>query len=158
MTQAFVPAPKFDRPDVDDGTELVVTIGCSFPWDIDSDPSDDEASLVLSDGTTIEDSIDELGTGILAAILVVGLYLGLAWIVSNQRERERMMAIAQAAIDKKMAQKEERGGAQTQKDLEEDPAAEEQVDEEVELMEGSKEGGEEVEDEFEKRLRRLLDR
>ena len=28
MTQAFVPAPKFARPDVADGEEFVVSFGC----------------------------------------------------------------------------------------------------------------------------------
>ena len=91
---------------MDDGVELVVTIGCSFPWDIDSDPSDDESRLVLSGGSALEDNFDEFGTGLLAAFLVVGLYLGLSWIVSNRREGERLMSLAQAAIDEKIAGKE----------------------------------------------------
>ena len=157
MTQAFVPAPKFDRPDVDDGTELVVTIGCSFPWDIDSDPSDNEARLVLSDGTTIEDSIDEFGTGILAAILVVGMYVGLSWVVSNNRERGRMAAITQAAIDQKIAEKQE-NDVPEEEESQGPMTSEEDVKEEVGLMEEISEEREDDEDEFEKRLRRLLDR
>jgi len=156
MTQAFVPAPKFDRPDVEDGTELVVTIGCSFPWDIDADPSDDEARLVLSDGTTIEDSIDELGTGILAAILVVGVYVGLTWILSNHRERGRMASITQEAIEKKMAQRQVKDS--TEEEEQEAPPSEEDGGGEVELMEGSSEEVEGDVDEFDKRLRRLLER
>lgn len=160
MTQAFVPAPKFDRPDVEDGGELVVTIGCAFPWDADSDPSDDETTLVLSGGSALEDRFDEFGTGFIVAILVIGMYLGLTWIASNRREGQRLMALAQAAIDEKMAENkpkvrkeaheepEETGGS-----LEED--SEDPDSDEVEFVQ-KEEGGDG--DEYDQRLRRLLDR
>ena len=153
MTQAFVPAPKFDRPDVEDTTELVITISCSFPWDIDSDPSDDQKTIVLSGGSALEDRVDELGTGLLAAILVVGAYLGLSWIMSNRRESERMMQMAQAAIDEKIAEK------QSAPQIEEDESEgveepESSDDDEVEIVQNKTEEG----DEYDERLRRLLDR
>ena len=47
-SSALAPRPVIDRPDVADGIELVATISCEFPWDIDSDPSDDEARIILS--------------------------------------------------------------------------------------------------------------
>ena len=91
---------------MEDSTELVITISCSFPWDIDSDPSDNQRTIVLSGGSALEDRVDELGTGLVAAIFVVGTYLGLSWIMSNRRESERMMQMAQAAIDEKIANKQ----------------------------------------------------
>ena len=160
MTQAFVPAPKFDRPDVEDGVELVVTIGCSFPWDIDSDPNDDESRLVLSGGSSLEDNFDEFGTGLLAAFLVVGLYLGLSWIVSNRREGKRLMSLAQAAIDEKMAEREaERSQEQGKSGSDESEEApegspEDGGEDEVEPIQPEPEDG----DEYDQRLRRLLDR
>jgi hypothetical protein len=153
MTQAFVPAPKFDRPDVEDGLELVVTIGCSFPWDIDSDPSDDESRLVLSGGSAIEDKIDEFGTGLLASFLVVGLYLGLTWIVRNRKEQERLMSMAQAAIDEKIAEKEERR-EQEEVEGENDEPTDDSEEDEIEFIQSEGENG----DEYDERLRRLLDR
>ncbi|MEE2629741.1 MAG: CARDB domain-containing protein [Candidatus Thermoplasmatota archaeon] len=156
MTQTFVPSPLLDRPDVDDEQELVATIGCAFPWDQDSDPSDDVASLILSGGNSVTDGLSNFNTGAMAAILVVGIYIGLAWIVSNYRERERMISLTQAAIEEKMA---ERASEESPED--EVPDSDEEVSprgseegEEVELVE-EEEG--EV-DEFEDRLRRLLDR
>ena len=162
MTQAFVPTPKFDRPDVDDGVELVVTIGCSFPWDIDSDPSDDESRLVLSGGSALEDNFDEFGTGLLAAFLVVGLYLGLSWIVSNRREGERLMSLAQAAIDEKIAGKEAGSSQETdrsesdesEESTEDSPEPEGEEGDEGEFIQQESEDG----DEYDQRLRRLLDR
>ena len=159
MTQAFVPAPKFDRPNVEDGVELVVTIGCSFPWDVDSDPSDDEARIVLSGGSALEDRFDEFGTGLIVATLVVGIYIGLSWIVSNRREGQRLMALAQAAIDEKIEESRTRvrqDSSETQEmgELEEGGVEDSDIDEiefvrEEETVDG---------DEYDQRLRRLLDR
>ena len=160
MTQAFVPAPKFDRPDVEDGEELVVTIGCSFPWDIDSDSSDDEKSLVLSGGSALEDKFGEFGTGLLAAFLVIGLYLGLSWIASNQKEGKRLMALAQAAIDEKIAEREAESNLEADEEDSDgseetsERTPEESEEDEVEFIQQEAEGG----DEYDQRLRRLLDR
>ena len=153
MTQAFVPAPKFDRPDVEDSTELVITISCSFPWDIDSDPSDNQRTIVLSGGSALEDRVDELGTGLLAAILVVGTYLGLSWIMSNRRESERMMQMAQAAIDERIAEKRSAPLIEeNEPEGVEEPESSD--DDEVEVVQNKTEEG----DEYDERLRRLLDR
>ena len=156
MTQAFVPAPKFDRPDLEDGSELVVTIGCSFPWDLDSDPSDDKTTVVLSGGSALEDKYDEFGTGVIVAILVVGMYLGLSWIASNRREGKRLMALAQAAIDEKMAEnipKDVDGGNE---EIEE--PIEDNGDSGIDEVEFVQQGDSEDGDEYDQRLRRLLDR
>jgi len=153
MTQAFVPAPKFDRPDVEDSTELVITISCSFPWDIDSNPSDDQKTIVLSGGSALEDRVDALGTGLLAAILVVGSYLGLSWIMSNRRESQRMMEMAQAAIDEKIAEKQSSPLIE-ENDNEIVEELESGNDDEVEIVRNNVEEG----DEYDERLRRLLDR
>jgi len=159
MTQAFVPAPKYDRPDVEDGDELLVTIGCSFPWDVDSDPSDDEASLVLSGGSALENNFDEFGTGLIVAILVVGMYLSLSWIVSNRREGKRLMALAQAAIDEKMAEntpKQFEDEAEPQKEgRANEDGPEDPEDDDVEFVQQEEA---EDSDEYDQRLRRLLDR
>ena len=153
MTQAFVPAPKFDRPDVEDSTELVITISCSFPWDIDSDPSDNQRTIVLSGGSALEDRVDELGTGLVAAIFVVGTYLGLSWIMSNRRESERMMQMAQAAIDEKIANKQSSPLIEeNEPEGVEEPESSD--DDEVEVVQHKADDG----DEYDERLRRLLDR
>ena len=159
MTQAFVPAPKFDRPDVEDGEELVITIGCAFPWDEDSDPSDDETTIVLSGGSALEDSFDEFGTGLIVTILVVGMYLGLTWISSNRREGKRLMALAQAAIDEKMAENKTkvRNDIQEAPDKEEELLEEDSGDPDIDEVEFVQEEAEDG-DEYDKRLRRLLDR
>ena len=154
MTQTFVPQPQVDRPDVEDGTEVVATIGCSFPWDIDADQTDDEARLILTGGAAVSNGISDLKTGSLSALLVIGIYVGLAWIVSNNRERERLMSITKAAIEEKRSSKiSEEGPLEPEQEA---PVQSEDGDG-VELV-GEGEGAVDEADEFEKRLRRLLDR
>jgi hypothetical protein len=145
---------------VADGTEAVVRITCAFPWDIDSDPGDDEARIVLSGASVIDQGLDDMDTGALAALLVIGVYAGLAWMAGNYRERERLMAIARAAMEEKAAQTHDEprdtlegtseGGAE-----EETGGEPPDSEEDVGLNRGSEE--EEI-DEFEMRLRRILNR
>lgn len=161
MTQVFVPTPKLDRPDVADGTEAVVTIGCEFPWDIDSDPNDDEYRMVLSGGSVVDEDLGDWNTGLLTALLVIGVYFGLAWVRSNYRERERLMSMTKEALEEKAAhlQREDdvegRGvesagvGVEVQPEPSDDSASTPEPEQEQVLEE---------EDEFEKRFRRLLDR
>ena len=138
---------------MEDSTELVITISCSFPWDIDSDPSDNQRTIVLSGGSALEDRVDELGTGLVAAIFVVGTYLGLSWIMSNRRESERMMQMAQAAIDEKIANKQSSPLIEkNEPEGVEEPESSD--DDEVEVVQDKTEDG----DEYDERLRRLLDR
>ncbi len=160
MSQVYVPTPSIDRPDVADGTEAVVRINCAFPWDIDSDPEDDEARIVLSGASVIDQGLDDRDTGALAALLVIGVYAGLAWMVSNYRERERLMAITRAAMEEKVAHTRDEP-KDTLEGTSEGGAEEEAGDgspdseESVGLDQGSEE--EEI-DEFEMRLRRILNR
>jgi hypothetical protein len=160
MTQAFVPAHKFDRPDVEDGVELIVTIGCYFPWDVDSNPGDDEVRIVLSGGSALEDKFDEFGTGLIVAILVVGVYLGVSWIASNRREGKRLMALAQAAIDEKMVENMPKMAVDSVEAREEVEVMDEEGDgdsdsDEVEFVQQEEfEDG----DEYDHRIRRLLER
>jgi len=152
MTTVYVPTPSLDRPDVSDGTEAIVEIGCAFPWDVDLDPMDDEARIVLSGASVIDQGLDDMDTGALAALLVIGVYAGLAWIVSNYRERERLMAITRTAVEEKMTQMR----VETEEKTEEEPNEEDEEGGEDEVPESD----EDVEpvDEFEMRMRRILDR
>ena len=93
------------------------------------------------------------------AILVVGMYLGLAWISSNRREGKRLMALAQAAIDEKMAENKTkvRNDIQEAPDKEEELLEEDSGDPDIDEVEFVQEEAEDG-DEYDKRLRRLLDR
>ena len=94
----YPPEPKLDRPAVDDGTEMIVTIQCEFPWDEDSDSSDDEARLILSGGSINTDGGFEWVTALGSAGLIIALALTLTWILYNQRERRRLLEMTESVI------------------------------------------------------------
>ena len=104
-TNALAPKPSIDRPDVDDDEELVATISCSFPWDQDADPSDDEARIILSGGEDIEIGISDSSTAIAAAAIVIGASIAISWMISNYREGKEMMEKARLAVEKKAIEK-----------------------------------------------------
>ena len=151
--------PKIDRPNLPDGSELVIRFSCAFPWDIESDLSDNEVRIILTDGGNNDDGIQDLETGIAAASLVIGLSIALAWLVKNHRERKEMLEMTEKAIKQHLSNKknntivekttsEESISLDSSPKIEEKEIVEEVIEEEVE---------EEVEelDEFELRLRRL---
>ena len=104
FSKTYPPEPKLDRPTLDDapdGTEITVTVQCYFPWDIDSDPSDNEAKLILTGGSVNNDSGFEWGTAIGSAVLVIALALTLTWILYNQRERKKLLDMTESILSKK---------------------------------------------------------
>nr|ABZ07937.1 putative FG-GAP repeat protein [uncultured marine microorganism HF4000_ANIW141L21] len=103
-SSTLAPIFRIDRPDVDDGIEIVVTIGCEFPWDSDSDPSDDEARLILSGGSMELPEFD-MGTAVVAALLVIGASVAFAWMLRNYREDRELMEMAMAAAEERAAKK-----------------------------------------------------
>ena len=111
---------------------------------------------MLSGRNSVEENIDRVGTGLLSAILVVGLYLGVAWIVRNYKERELMMEIAQSAIDEKISKIVET--PTNKEDIVSPDTSENEEDDELEVIEDTPEDENSDIDEYEKRLRRLLDR
>tara|TARA_B000000475_G_scaffold232897_1_gene199333 strand:- start:66 stop:1667 length:1602 start_codon:yes stop_codon:yes gene_type:complete len=152
--------PKIDRPDLPDGSELVVRFSCAFPWDIESDSTDNEQRIILTDGSDNDDGIEDLETGIAAAALVIGLSVALAWLVKNHRERKEMIEITEKAIKQNLSNKKN-----AKKDMLEE--IKDKVEDVVEIVENVVEDTvgfdakeEEIEpeeelDEFELRLRRL---
>ena len=104
FSKTYPPEPKLDRPslyDAPDGTEIIVTVQCYFPWDIDSDPTDNEAKLILTGGTVNNESGFEWGTAIGSAVLVIALALTLTWILYNQRERKKLLDMTESILSKK---------------------------------------------------------
>ncbi|MEC7706388.1 MAG: CARDB domain-containing protein [Candidatus Thermoplasmatota archaeon] len=153
LTSLYTVAFEISRPSsAQDGEELVVTIGCTFPWDIDSDPSDDEGRIILSGGTVEPTRYPDLGTSLAAAALVIGVSVALAWIIRNNREGKILMEMAMSAAEEKMVGKV----------VDEMPMQEELIDElptdteELEDDDSETDSGHSQEDDFEARLRRLM--
>ena len=108
MTVVYSPTLKIDRPDnVEDGTELVAVISCSFPWDVDSDPSDDQVKIILSGGSTDNSDGFEWITGIVSALMVISLAFVVRWIINNQRERRKLIEMTESVIKEKIAKQKQ---------------------------------------------------
>ena len=149
----MAPIFRIDRPDVDDGVEIVVTIGCEFPWDLDSDPSDDEARLILSGGSVGPSEYADMGTAVAAALLVIGVSLAFAWMLRSHREGKELMEMAMAAAEERMAKKR----IEPEPSDAPPPSQEAQDEEDGEEEEGAEpEVEDEPLDDFESRLKRLM--
>ena len=154
MTEIYSPTPRLDRPDVEDGTEMVVRISCAFPWDIDSDNSDDEVRMILSGSSTTTGGGFEWITSIAFAILIITIALTLTWIVKNQRERKQLLQMTESVIRKREVKKENsepitESTTIVNNEAEELPIPPPPIDE------SQPEVVEEALDEFESRLKRL---
>ena len=152
-SSTLAPIFRIDRPDVDDGVEIVVTIGCEFPWDLDSDSSDDEARLILSGGSVEPSEYADRGTAVTAALLVIGVSLAFAWMLRSHREGKELMEMAMAAAEERMAKKR----IEPEPSDAPSPSQEAQDEEDGEEEEGPEpEVGDEPLDDFESRLKRLI--
>ena len=162
FSKTYPPEPKLDRPSLDDapdGTEIIITVQCYFPWDIDSDPSDNEAKLILTGGSVNNDSGFEWGTAIGSAVLVIALALTLTWILYNQRERKKLLDMTESILSKK---KQEQNLPQPpppsekipRENIQENPVTKEESDSR-EPVEEVPEVIEEQLNDFESRLKRL---
>ena len=159
-SSALAPRPTIDRPDVKDGVELVAKISCGFPWDIDSNPSDDEARIILSGSDESDGGFSDSSTALASASLVIGISIAFAWMARNFREGREMMEKTRQAVEKKALERK----ANMAKDVQ---AVNDKTNKEEEISELSEEvparASEEVPtedkesllDSFEQRLNRL---
>ena len=146
--------PRIDRPNLEDGKEVSIQFSCAFPWDIESDSTDNEVIIILTGGANENNGIEDLETGLLSASLIIGLAITFAWLLKNHRERKEMMDITEKAIKQNILSKKIKTNIQQiQPSIEDtvklpsEPIIKELVpDEEI---------VEEELDEFELRLRRL---
>jgi len=151
LTGTFSPTVGVDRPgSAEDGDEVVVTIDCAFPWDVDSDPSDDESRIILSGGQTDPSKYNDMGTSLAAALLVIGVSVALAWMVKNYREGKELMEMAMAAAEEKMVEQK------VAREVVEEEEEEGVPDEEEEARTPEPESESPDEDDFEARLKRLM--
>ena len=159
-SSALAPRPTIDRPDVKDGVELVAKISCGFPWDVDSNPSDDEARIILSGSDESEGGFSDSSTALASASLVIGISIAFAWMAKNFRESREMMEKTRQAVEKRALEKKA-NMTKKAKDLDDKISKEEEIPrppEEVSKEAGGEvpvEGKEDLLDSFEQRLNRL---
>ena len=158
----LTPKPKFDRPlEIADGEEIVIEIGCLFPWDIDSNPGDNEIRKVLTGGEVGEEEIDIIES-IMAAVVVILISASLAWISKNRREMKEFEEMARQKIQSKIESEKKQENTNKNEIIEdnevnsknirndEDIRIEEIPETELKIDDGVEE---EVLDDFERRLR-----
>ena len=90
----YAPEPLIERPgSLDDGIEVSVRLSCSFPWDGDSDSSDDVSRVILAGAAGSSTRSEDFRTGAIAAILVIvlgGVIIASRRSRAQQRDLEEM--------------------------------------------------------------------
>ena len=150
--------PQIDRPNLVDGSELIIEFSCAFPWDVESDLTDNEIIIILTRGGEEDNGIQDLETGLLSASLIIGLAIIMAWLLKNHRERKEMMRITEEAIKQNLSNKKttiENKGKQPVMSNKESQSSEPIIKESNPANDVVEEVVEEELDEFELRLRRL---
>ena len=84
----------------------MATISCEFPWDEDSDQTDNEARIVLSGSEDSEGGFSDSSTAIASAVLVIGASIAFAWMAKNFREGREMMEKTRLAVEKKALERD----------------------------------------------------
>ncbi|MBD50815.1 MAG: hypothetical protein CMB08_02690 [Euryarchaeota archaeon] len=164
----LTPKPKFDRPlEIADGEEIVIKIECLFPWDIDSNPGDNEIRKVLTGGEVGEEEINIIESFMAAAVVIL-ISSSLAWINKNRREMKEFEEMTRQKIQSKIDSEKNQKNTNKNEVIEDNEVSteneandeyigieeiqktelkvEEEIEEEIE---------EEVLDDFERRLRRI---
>ena len=158
MTSVYVPTPKIDRPDVEDGTEAIIRIDCKFPWDIDSTPNDNEYRIVLSGGSVDDSGNENIVVILTSSFIVCLLYFISSRIKKSNLERRKLKEMTKLALESKLDYDENDIERETTEDS--SSASEREIDDsdEVDEMVNEPSGKISEEDEFDMRLRKLLDR
>ena len=73
-----------------DGDQITATIGCSPPWEVDSNPDDNERSLVVSVESGLDQNTQNALTGVVAALVILLILWAIGFTNPEQnKERKR---------------------------------------------------------------------
>ena len=68
----FAPEPLIERPgSLDDGVEVTVSLACEFPWDQDSDSSDNLQRIILAGEANSDSRSEDFRTGAISGVIVI---------------------------------------------------------------------------------------
>ena len=158
-----MPEPLIERPgSLDDGIEVSVRLSCSFPWDGDSDSSDDVSRVILAGAAGSSTRSEDFRTGAITAIIIIvlgGVIIASRRSRAQQRDLEEMakrILEERAARRKSVREVDAPEPSRIAKVAEENvlPESKEVVEQEADEAPDDVEQDEYL-DEFERRLKRL---
>ncbi len=159
----YAPEPLIERPgSLDDGIEVSVRLSCSFPWDGDSDSSDDLSRVILAGAAGSSTRSEDFRTGAIKAIIII--VLG-GVVIANSRSRaqqKNLEEMAKRILEERAARKKPTKGVESPppsriaKVAVQDVIPESKEEREQEANEASDMIDPDADlDEFERRLKRL---
>jgi hypothetical protein len=174
ITATLAPKLSVDRPTGGESTPVNATFSCEAPWDIDDDPSDNSAEIVLTSQPDIL-PIDSTTTYSIATALLIVAVLWLLGLIKPRglspapvqrrkpvKEKRMKHTPSRKTAEPEPKQKESREQLEEDTSPQEPEASDEGLTEMqeslIEVEEVADELPEEELDEFELRLRKLRDR
>ena len=156
---------------INDGDQITATIGCSSPWEVDSNPEDNERSLIVSAETGLDANTQTALTGTVAALVIILILWAIGFTNPEDkkiRNRKRDSRISRKVSREKVSKSEDKIESDDEDDsihLEETENEMEETnqdDEIIEIIEEINESMEEVEqvvekDELSQRLEGVTD-
>tara|TARA_B100001121_G_C18562914_1_gene561227 strand:- start:12 stop:944 length:933 start_codon:yes stop_codon:yes gene_type:complete len=151
---------------INDGDQITATIGCSSPWETDSNPEDNERSLIVTTESGLDDNAQSVLTGTLSALVIILILWALGF--TNPEDKK----IRNRKRDSGKSKKDSRGNASESENneqlddeddsihLEEDPVDESNDEDEIiEIIDESIDEAEQVveQDELSQRLEGVTD-
>lgn len=90
----FAPEPLIERPEsLDDGVEVTVSLACEFPWDQDSEGSDNLQRIILAGEANSDSRSEDFRTGAISGVIVIiigGMFILNSRSRGQQKDLEEM--------------------------------------------------------------------
>ena len=159
----FAPEPLIERPgSLDDGVEVTVSLTCEFPWDQDSDSSDNLQRIILAGEANSDSRSEDFRTGAISGVIVIiigGMFILNSRSRGQQKDLEEMARkiIRDREVRRQKAVEESRPKPKVAAVVEEQMPVQEEQQSPVPQTQVEQENNNDNDDldDFERRLRRL---
>ena len=159
----FAPEPLIERPgSLDDGVEVTVSLACEFPWDQDSDSSDNLQRIILAGEANSDSRSEDFRTGAISGVIVIiigGMFILNSRSRGQQKDLEEMARkiIRDREVRRQKAVEKSRPKPKVAAVVEEQMPVQEEQQSPVPQTQVEQENNNDNDDldDFERRLRRL---
>ena len=159
----FAPEPLIERPgSLDDGVEVTVSLACEFPWDQDSDSSDNLQRIILAGEANSDSRSEDFRTGAISGVIVIiigGMFILNSRSRGQQKDLEEMARkiIRDREVRRQKALEKSRPKPKVAAVVEEQMPVQEEQQSPVPQTQVEQENNSDHDDldDFERRLRRL---